>query len=128
MAADKSLWEAGFRRLRIAVIGDFDAADILERSRQRVQNAREALGHTSLHRARRTISDRASPPTVDTMGSGHKYFALFLDAHGVVSTHKLLACDDDEATKRAQTHADARAFDVWDGWRFVGRFEAATRG
>ena len=117
-------WEAAFRRLRLALRGDLDALDILDRSRARVSDARDALERAAFKSRRRPHARFAPPPAPEV--DGPNYFALILDGDGVVSTHKLLARDDDQAVDRAWVHADARAFDVWDGWRFVERFEPAA--
>lgn len=121
--AARDLWEAAFGRLRIALVGDLASADILAQSRERVQKARETLERTALQPRSRPFAQFASPSTSEPDGQARNYFVLILDAHGVVSTHKLIARDDDEATAQAQIEADERAFDVWDGWRFMGHFE-----
>lgn len=126
VTAAKTHWDAALRRVCTALVGAFDSPDILERSRERVQDARAALERAPQRPRRRTVVGLASPPVADARVPERNYFALFLDAHGIVSTQRLLASDDDEATARAQVQADERAFDVWDGWRFIGGFEPAV--
>ena len=125
-SAAKNRWVVGLRRLRLALLGDdLDATDILDRSRARVRHARDALEQTALRPRCRPAVRSAPPPPSGADGDEPNYFALILDGHGAVSTHRLLAGDDGEAVRRARAQADRRAFDLWDGWRFIERIEAA---
>lgn len=87
-------WEAAFHRLRLTLLGDLDATDILDRSRERIRDARDALERTALQSRHQPFVGSASSPISEADGDGSSYFALILDDHGMVSKHKLLACDD----------------------------------
>ena len=113
----KDRWQGALRRLRLALTGEADAVDILERSRERIWNAREALEREAPKPRRRPLI-YVAPPFDGTDTGGRPYFVLILDPSGVVNTHTLLARDDDEATARARAQADQCAFDIWEGWRF----------
>ncbi|GJE58762.1 hypothetical protein [Methylobacterium trifolii] len=117
-------WNAALRRLRQVLLGDFEAADAIERSRARVRDARDALERSAPRS--RSVVQVASRPIIGSGDEGRRYFVLVLDASGMVSTHTILACDDEDATARAQAQADRCAFDVWDGWRFIGRFDPSS--
>ena len=120
------LWEAAFQRLRLALLGKGDVGHILDQSRARIREARDVLERTALQPRYRPFAHFAPPSASEVDDDGLNYFALILDDCGLVSTHKLLARDDDQAVDQAWVRADEHAFDVWDGWRFIERFDPAT--
>ena len=123
MIAVEDRREAALQKLCLALGGGLGSPDTLERSRERVHNTRIGLERAQVEPRCRSAAQLPSRPTGLADRGEPNYFALFIDAHGIVSTRKLPARDDAEATALALTHAHARAFDVWDGWRLIGCFD-----